>query len=147
MRVLRQILGGAAIWVAATVMALADPVPVVESLPISSEQLPWYRLFTLRSSEVDNGAFLPLKKPELEFRAGDQWGVTVGMDEQDRLLNTQDRMSAGAYFEFSPRFRLGGGLSFVAPGNLRISTPEDRVLPVRPRDEEPMVRIESSIKF
>lgn len=136
-----------AMWVALVGFAAADPESKQDSLPISNTELPWYRSFTLRSSDVASGAFMPLKKPNLEFRAGDQWGISVGLDEQDPLLESLDRMSAGAFYEFSPRFRLGGELSFVAPGDLRISTPQNSVLPVRPIESPPVVRIESSIKF
>ncbi|MBL1431536.1 MAG: hypothetical protein COA60_008535 [Robiginitomaculum sp.] len=148
MKTLRQILAIASIWLAAGTLALAnEPEPVKDVLPATSAELPWYRSFTLRSSEVEDGAFMRLKKPDLEFRAGNQWGLSVGMNEQDPLLESKDRMSAGAFYEFSPRFRLGGELSFVAPGELRISTPQDSILPVSPIDEQPRVRIESSIKF
>jgi len=143
----RHILAGLAIWVAVSGVAAAEPQPKEDSLPISSQELPWYRSFTLRSSDVNTGAFMPQKRPDLEFRAGAQWGISVGLDEQDPLLESADRMSAGAFYEFSPRFRLGGGLSFVAPGELRISTPEDRVLSVIPIEQAPVVRVESSIKF
>lgn len=148
MRILRQILAIATVWVAAGTMTWADePESLSEPLSVTSAELPWYRSFTLRSSEIEDGAFMRLKKPDLEFRAGNQWGLSVGMDEQDPLLEARDRMSAGAFYEFSPRFRLGGELSFVAPGELRISTPQDSILPVSPIDEQPRVRIESSIKF
>ncbi len=143
----RHILAGLVVSAMLSGAAFANPEPKEDSLPISSDELPWYRSFTLRSSEIDAGAFMPQKQPDLEFRAGDQWGISVGLEEQDPLLESFDRMSAGAFYDISPRFRLGGGLSFVAPGELRISTPEDRVLPVSPVGQEPVVRIESSIKF
>lgn len=146
-RALRHISGGMAILFASVGLVMADPVVSADELPISNDQLPWYRSFTLRSAEVSDGAFLPLKRPDIEIRPGSQWGVTIGLEEQDPLLESVDRMSAGAFYEFSPRFRIGGGLTFAAPGELRISTPEDRILPVRPIDDEPVVRIESSIKF
>lgn len=109
--------------------------------------LPWYRSFTLRSNEVSEGTFLPLNKPDVEFRASSQWGVTIGLPEQDPLLETKDRMSAGAFYNISPRIRLGGELSFTAPGELRVSTPKDHALPMQAGEDAPTVRIESSIKF
>lgn len=121
----------------------------VESLLSGTKaDLPWYRSFTLRSNEeVADGAFLPLNKPDVEFRASSQWGVTIGLPEQDPLLETKDRMSAGAFYDISPRIRLGGELSFTAPGELRVSTPTDHALPMGPGEEAPSVRIESSIRF
>ncbi len=107
----------------------------------------WYRSFTLRSADVNDGAFLPLKQPDMEIRATSQWGITIGLEEQDPILDTTDRMSAGAFFDITPRIRLGGELTFTAPGELRISTPHDRVYPLRPADKQPVVRVESSIKF
>jgi len=128
-------------------VSMADPAVSSAPLPAANDEMPWYRSFTVRSSEVENGAFLPLKRPDAEFRASSQWGITIGLEEQDPVLESTDRMSAGAFYEFSPRFRLGGELSFVAPGDLRISTPEDRILSVGPGNENPVIRIESSIKF
>lgn len=120
----------------------------VESMLAGTKaELPWYRSFTLRSDEVAKGGFLPLNRPNVEFRASSQWGVTIGLPEQDPLLETKDRMSAGAFYDISPRVRLGGELSFTAPGELRVTTPADHALPMRPREDAPTVRIESSIKF
>ncbi|VAV88322.1 hypothetical protein MNBD_ALPHA06-456 [hydrothermal vent metagenome] len=147
MRAWRHILTGTTLVLAMAGLAIADPVPASNALPISSDEMPWYRSFTVRSSDVSNGAFVPLKQPDIEIRASSQWGITVGLEEQDPVLDMADRMSAGAFYEFSPRFRLGGELTFTAPGDLRVSTPENSVIPVRPIDEEPMIRIESSIKF
>jgi hypothetical protein len=144
---MQHILAGAAIWIAAAGMAMAEPDVKSEPLPTSTDVMPWYRAFTLRSDDVSNGAFLPLKRPDMEIRATSQWGITIGLEEQDPLLDSTDRMSAGAFFDISPRVRLGGELTFTAPGELRTSTPQDRVLSIGPIAEEPVVRVESSIKF
>jgi len=147
MNKIRHILAGTAIWLLSASFAVADPQTAVDPLPASTDEMPWYRSFTLRSADVNDGAFLPLKEPDVEIRASSQWGITVGLEERDPVLESPDRMSAGAFFDITPRIRVGGGFTFTAPEDLRFSTPNDRVYPIGPVDEKPVVRVESSIKF
>jgi NtrZ len=125
--------------------ALSSDTAVVR--PVDST-LPWNRAFTVREEgREDSRTLMPLRAPDVAIPATNKWGVTVNFDLKDTTFEKMDRVSAGAYFNLSPRIRLGGSLSFSAPGELRVSTPRDRVLPGVPGDNQPAVRIESSIKF
>lgn len=130
--------------------ALAGPVMADETsvARAADSNLPWNRAFTIRDeTREDDRSFIPLRSNSLAIPASRKWGVTVNLDLKDQTFENMDRMSAGAYFDLSPRVRLGGSLSFSAPGDLRVSTPRDRVLSITPIENEPAVRIESSIKF
>lgn len=119
-----------------------------EGVRIANSALPWNRAFTVRDeTREEERPIMPMRSTGVAIPANSKWGVTVNLDVKDTAFENMDRVSAGAYFDLSPRIRLGGSLSFGAPGDLRISTPRDRVLPVMPGENEPVVRIESSIKF
>ncbi len=138
------------ILVALAVTAFAGPVISDEqvSASASDKSLPWNRAFTVRDeSREEDRSFVPIRTPGVSIPASHKWGVTVNFDAREAAFENADRVSAGAYFNISPRIRLGGSLSFSAPGDLRISTPRDRTLLVGPGENEPAVRIESSIKF
>jgi NtrZ len=114
----------------------------------ADSSLPWNRAFTVRDETRDEGrAALPIRTPGVAIPANSKWGVTVNFDIKDSSFENMDRMSAGAYFDLSPRIRLGGSLSFGAPGDLRVSTPRDHVLPSLSGEKDSAIRIESSIKF
>ncbi|MDQ7017746.1 MAG: hypothetical protein Q9M33_01165 [Robiginitomaculum sp.] len=120
----------------------------VTGVRAADSSLPWNRAFTVRDeSRDDNRSVVPIRTPGVAIPASSKWGVTVNFDIKDSAYENMDRMSAGAYFDLSPRIRLGGSLSFGAPGDLRISTPNDRVLPSLSSEKDSAIRIESSIKF
>jgi hypothetical protein len=124
------------------------PELTLADTPLTETTLPWNRAFTVRAEnreQVRSAVSIP--SPGVAIPATSKWGVTVNFDLKDTAFKKMDRMSAGAYFDISPRIRLGGSLSFSAPGDLRISTPGDRVLPTGLDENESAVRIESSIKF
>lgn len=109
---------------------------------------PWNRAFTVRDEsrkEIGPAAFSHTQS--VDIPASGKWGVALNFDLKDSMYENMDRMSAGAYFKLSPRIRLGGSFSFGAPGNLRVSTPQDRILPSAPAEGDSAIRIESSIKF
>lgn len=51
--------------------------------------------------------------PSLELSAGDKWRFTFDLDSQTSAEEFQfESLSAGAFFDVTPRMRLGGALSF-----------------------------------
>ena len=144
MRRLQPILATLAISVLAGPALSEGPATV----RVDDSSLPWNRAFTVRDeTREEDRTFLPLRSPGVDIPATNKWGVTVNFDLKETSFENTERMRAGAYFDLSPRIRLGGSLSFSAPGDLRISTPSDRGLPSAPSEYEQSVRIESSIKF
>lgn len=137
----------------AAILALsvyAGPVKSDDVTAVRAENsiLPWNRSFTVRDeNREDIRPLVPTLSSGVNIPASNKWGVTVNFDIKDTAYQNMDRMSAGAYFDISPRIRLGGSLSFSAPGDLRVSTPRNRLLPAAAGDSVPAVRIESSIKF
>lgn len=114
----------------------------------ADSSLPWNRAFTVRDEARDEDqSVVTVRTPGVAIPASSKWGVTVNFDIKDSSFENMDRMSAGAYFDLSPRIRLGGSLSFGAPGDLRVSTPNDHVLPSLSGEKDSAIRIESSIKF
>ena len=75
----------------------------------------------------------------LQFDQGKKWGLKLEMQQPvTREMQLQD-MEAGAYFKFTPGFRVGGavGLTDRAPATPKVEEPE-----VTPR-----VRLETTFKF
>jgi hypothetical protein len=101
--------------------------------------LPWYERFTIAPSEsyaVWSGA-----PREFQLEAGDRWGVTLGYSEAARSpqqFSLQD-FSAGAFYEFSERMRIGG--------ELRFTSPEEEIFGEESESKTPELRFESAFKF
>lgn len=141
----------AAILAATALAEFAGPVAADDAAGIAREAAaapPWNRAFTVRDEtrkESSPAAFSHTQS--IDIPASGKWGVALNFDLKDTTYENMDRMSAGAYFKLSPRIRLGGSVSFGAPNGLRVSTPQDRVLPAAPAEGDSAIRIESSIKF
>lgn len=142
-------------WViaGAAVLATAGIAHAQENVPSEREavraEVPWYQQFTTSSSLTDaitgetdaNNLVAPA------WTLNQRWGVTVDIREGQRIDRTlegarQDETSVGAYYQFTPRVRLGGEVSVGAAQ--RTQTPS-----VGPQDEEPSagVRLESAFRF
>ena len=112
--------------------------------------VPWYQRFTTSNGvterimgDAENDRLLPPA-----WTLNQRWGVTVDVREAQRIERMPeggrgDQTSVGAYYQFTPRVRLGGELSL-----------ESNELPgaavVRRDDEEETragVRIESAFRF
>jgi len=99
--------------------------------------------FTFRNTEfTDTNTSVwssDFRLPALELAAGDKWGFTFGLENSDAHSFDLDGVSAGAFFDITPRIRVGGALSFTesdaffAQGAVREDIPE--------------VKFESAFKF
>ncbi|MCG8443407.1 MAG: hypothetical protein MI723_16510 [Caulobacterales bacterium] len=74
----------------------------------------------------------------IEFATGSKWGLTLGFDGDDAPLDLES-MRAGAFFNITPRMRIGGELSF--------SNPEEGLVPGETDGDAPEVKLESAFKF
>ncbi len=132
-----------------------DRAPVApaaaQGVSAQASGVPWYQRFTTTSGvtqaitgETENDRLAPP-----EWTLNQRWGVTLDVREAqtiERLPETRgDQASVGAYYQFTPRMRVGGQLSVqeqpaaLAPAG-----------PVAPQEhEEPAagVRIESAFRF
>lgn len=124
------------------------PVGVVApgaSAPTSA--VPWYQRFTTSSgvTETITGDTENDRLAAPTWTLDQRWGVTVDVREAQRIERSPeggrgDQASVGAYYQFTPRLRVGGELSVE-------QTP---LAPVPAPDEEETragVRIESAFRF
>jgi hypothetical protein len=113
-------------------------------------QAPWYERFTF-GSELRDGAnaWVPRSESRTEAKidSRSRWGVTFGVNEEPRPAlaprpgQNNARASAGAFFQVSPKLRVGGA----------VTLPDERLNATRRRDDtkqrEPGVKIESAVRF
>lgn len=105
----------------------------------SASALPWYERFTVAPSE--SYAVWVAAPREFQLEAGDRWGVTLGYSEAGRSAQdfSLDDFSAGAFFEFSERVRVGG--------ELRFTSPEEQIFGEETERKTPELRFESAFRF
>lgn len=111
--------------------------------------MPWYQRFTSSSSisEAVTGDREDARLPQPAWTLNQRWGVTLDVREAQRVdrlpeASRGDQTSLGAYYQFTPRVRVGGEVSVEAadrPG----------VAPRQAADVEDRagVRIESAFRF
>lgn len=114
----------------------------------SAAAVPWYQRFTTSSgvTETITGETENDRLATPTWSLNQRWGVTVDVREAQRIERLPegghgDQASVGAYYQFTPRLRVGGELS------VEEQTP---LTPVpRQGDDEPRagVRIESAFRF
>lgn len=72
------------------------------------------KLTVNRSVERPTTALAPIGTEQVEFawRPSGKWGITVDLTSraQNEVL-PQEELSAGAYYQVTPRFRFGGGVT------------------------------------
>ncbi|HRP10852.1 MAG TPA: hypothetical protein PLK37_07455 [Terricaulis sp.] len=121
-------------------------VPTTESAGTGT---PWYQRFTTSNGvtesitgETENDRSLPPA-----WTMNQRWGVTLDIREATRIDRLPeggrgDQTSVGAYYQFTPRMRVGGEVS------LEVQRPGATTLPDRQQDEPRAgVRVESAFRF
>jgi len=107
---------------------------------------PWYDRFTASAglTDQDKGFTAGESRTALSFAPSAKWGVTLNVRDANRLVvESNDEASLGAFYNISPRFRVGGQLSVAA------QQPSIR-LPVTPAEQQQAgagVKLESAFKF
>lgn len=109
----------------------------------SKAAVPWYERFTF-SSEYDTGAnsWSPRvqTKANVKVSPRSRWGVTFGMQEQSAQIPGYMRnssTSAGAFYDFSKNFRIGGG----------VTVPYNNYNDKDKNANSPGVKVESAFRF
>jgi hypothetical protein len=124
------------------------PAPAQTAGPAEA---PWYERFTF-GSEFSAGAnaWAPRGEPKASVQVSprSRWGVTFGLGTQsqrpiDPTLGRGNRTTAGAFYQISPKFRVGGAV--VLPEETRAVTPQGRRTEEAKR--EPGVKVESAFRF
>lgn len=106
------------------------------------------RLTIQRGADTSGLPVAPIEKDQLAFswRPAGKWGITLDLTSrpQNDLRLPKEELSAGAYYQVTPRFRFGGGLTLNGD-NLRSATNN---WSERAKGEgEAGVRIESAFSF
>jgi hypothetical protein len=113
-------------------------------------QAPWYERFTF-GSEVRDGANAWVPRGESRAAVVDsrsRWGVTFGVSQEPRASlapragQSTARTSAGAFYQVSPKVRVGGAVT-LPEEQLGVSARRDQ----QRRTREPGVKIESAVRF
>lgn len=113
----------------------------------AAAELPWYQHFTTSRglSETLTGISENDRLAPPSWTLTQRWGVTVDVREGQRLDRgavAEEQAAVGAYYQFTPRVRLGGELSLGATQR------EGAPAGVRHSEEETAgVRIESAFRF
>lgn len=100
-----------------------------------------------RSTDRPAAGLAPIEKDELElnFRPGGKWGLTLDLTSRaDNSVLPREEVAAGAYYQFTPRFRFGGGVALKSDSlSSSFASPEAW----RQQDAEASVRLESAFSF
>ncbi|TGY89002.1 hypothetical protein E5163_07670 [Marinicauda algicola] len=108
--------------------------------PAAGSSLPWYERFTVSTPSEYHSAWGE-EATEFSFTAGERWGFTLGIAEQEhgpQQFELED-VRAGAFYELSSRFRVGT--------NLRFSSPTADVFGQEGEDSVPELKFESAFRF
>ncbi len=145
------VIAGAAVLATAGVAHAQDrraPVAAPAANAETSAAVPWYQRFTTSNGVTENitGQTENDRLSLPEWSLNNRWGVTLDVREAERIQRLPeggrgDETSVGAYYQFTPRMRVGG--------QLNIQTTEPPVVATRPNEDEPRadVRLESAFRF
>ncbi len=143
------VIAGAAVLATAGVAHAQDRAEIAApGASAASAAVPWYQRFTTSSgvTETITGDTENDRQLAPTWTFSQRWGVTVDVREAQRIERSPeggrgDQASLGAYYQFTPRLRVGG----------EVSVEEQTPLTAAPsqRDDEPRagVRIESAFRF
>lgn len=152
------VIAGVAI-VATTGVAHAQQRPVAPVNPtaearVNASAVPWYQRFTTSNGVTESITGVTENDRQLSpaWALNQRWGVTVDVREAQRIerlpdASRGDEASVGAYYQFTPRMRVGGQLSLET--NDRNASDHNLTTPSDPNSDEPRadVRIESAFRF
>ena len=116
----------------------------VEGLAATTPTLSWHERFTFSGATGSGIADFNADtlSDDLAFTPGMKWGFTLSFeDDPDAEAFDIDELRAGAFYNLTPRMRIGGELSFTSPDEALI------LGPASDEDEEPEIKLESAFRF
>jgi hypothetical protein len=144
------VIAGAAVLASAGVAHAQDrSVAPAVGVNATNSAVPWYQRFTTSSgvTETITGDTENDRLPAPTWTLNQRWGVTLDVREAQRIERLPegghgDQASVGAYYQFTPRLRVGGEVSVeeetpLAPVPNSVDEDETRA----------GVRIESAFRF
>lgn len=145
------VIAGAAVLATAGVAQAQERQPVApsaSSVTTAQAAVPWYQRFTTSTGVTEAITGDPENDRQLAptWELNQRWGFTVDVREAQRIERLPegghgDQTSLGAYYQFTPRVRLGGEVSVETTERPLVGTSENQ--------DEPRagVRIESAFRF
>ena len=142
------VLAGAAVLATAGVAHAQDrPNPAVEA-QVARAAVPWYQRFTT-SSGVTESITGDVEDDHIlapAWTLNQRWGLTVDVREAQRIERLPeggrgDQTSVGAFYQFTPRVRVGGEVSLETAERPGAAPTEEQSDPLAG------VRIESAFRF
>lgn len=143
------VLAGAVMATASLAQAQEAPAPAVQ-LNATRAAVPWYQRFTTSNGvtesitgQTENDRVLPPA-----WTLNQRWGVTVDVRDGQRLERTPDgahptdQASVGAFYQFTPRARVGAQVRVEEPQSNALASQQDQE-----RGRSAGVRIESAFRF
>jgi hypothetical protein len=108
--------------------------------------VPWYQRFTTSTGVTESitGESENDRRIAPAWTLNQRWGVTLDVREAQRIERLPesrgDQASVGAYYQFTPRMRVGGEVSVEE---------QPATIAATPSEDEPRagVRIESAFRF
>ncbi len=141
------VIAGAAVLATAGVAHAQERPTATTDVEAANAAVPWYQRFTTSNgvTETITGQSENDRRLAPAWTLNNRWGVTLDVREAERIERLPeggrgDEASVGAYYQFTPRVRVGGELS------LQTTAPPG---PLPTDDDEPRagVRIESAFRF
>lgn len=145
------VIAGAVLATAGVAHAQGAPADVAQATgaEATGAAVPWYQRFTTSNGVTESitGESEDDRLLAPAWSLNQHWGVRVDVREAQRIERLPegghgDQTSVGAYYQFTPRVRVGGEVSLE-------TTERPGVASVDPRSDEPRagVRIESAFRF
>ena len=92
--------------------------------------------------------FGPIEKDQLElsWKPGGKWGITLDLTSRsDNQILPREELAAGAYYQVTPRFRFGGGVT--VKGDALSSSLSQPGVHFKDEVSDTSVRVESAFSF
>ncbi len=91
-----------------------------------AEETPWFERFTA-SNATEAASATPLAQAErtMSWSPSARWGITLNLKDTDRTKTsaTRDEAAVGAFYDFTPRLRVGGELRVADPNAMAAAGP------------------------
>lgn len=123
----------------------AKPVTAIKPAATVSTEIPWFERFTASTTdEVAKPSTSGATDQTITGMLSSHWGFSVNLRDADRSKTApRGETAIGAFFDFTPRIRLGGEVRVAdpvvggAPGSIGAA----------PREQSAGVKLESAFRF
>lgn len=118
MRLRHAIIGVGVVVAAGANIAQAEETKPVAHAAKAANEAPWFERFTASTAgEAARATPLAPSERSMTWTPSARWGVTLNLKDTDRTKTsaTRDEAALGAFYDFTPRLRVGGELRVADP--------------------------------